>query len=121
MGLLGQGGIGRVVFDDESGPIALPVNFRMLADDVVFQTGDGSISAAIASGRTLSVEVDHFDDTLAEGWSVLVRGHAQVVTDPQEMRSIDQLHIESWAGQPQPTSARVICKEVTGRRIRRRL
>jgi transcriptional regulator with XRE-family HTH domain len=121
MGLLGPGGVGRLVFDDEHGPLALPLNFKMLGDDIVFHTGEGSIGAAVASGQAVSVEVDHFDTALAEGWSVLVRGHARVLSEPAEVREAAELGIESWAGAPRLVTARVIAEEVTGRRIRRHL
>lgn len=121
MELIRAGGIGRVVFDDGRGPIALPVNFRTLDEHLVFQTGHGSIGAAAAAGRPLSFEVDHFDSTLAEGWSVLVRGEAVVVRDADEVQQIDELHIESWAGAPRTTTVRLRAEEMTGRRIRRHL
>ncbi len=121
MSLLRPGGIGRLVFDDEQGPVALPLNFGMLADDLVFHTGEGSIGAAVASGRAVSLEVDNFDTALAEGWSVLVRGHAQVISEPEEVRQVAQLGLESWAGAPRLVTARVTAEEVTGRRIRREL
>lgn len=121
MQLIRPGGIGRLVFDDGRGPVALPVNFRALGDDLVFQTGGGTIGASVAARSAFSLEVDHFDDTLAEGWSVLVRGNVRVVTDPDELAEVDALQIESWAGQPTPITVRVVAEEVTGRRIRRHL
>jgi nitroimidazol reductase NimA-like FMN-containing flavoprotein (pyridoxamine 5'-phosphate oxidase superfamily) len=35
---LARGQIGRVVFVDGRGPAALPVNYRVLNDDIVFRT-----------------------------------------------------------------------------------
>ncbi|MGI8750845.1 MAG: helix-turn-helix domain-containing protein [Acidimicrobiales bacterium] len=121
MDLVRPGGIGRVIFDDERGPVALPINFKVLRDDLVFQTGEGTIVVGLRAGRRLSLEVDHFDSTLAEGWSVLVRGAATVVTDPDELRHIDELNIASWAGVSRLQAVRVSTDEVTGRRIRRHL
>lgn len=121
MSLLRPGGIGRLVFDDEQGPVALPLNFKMLTDDPVFHTGAGSIAAAVTSGRAVSLEVDHFDTSLAEGWSVLVHGHGIAISEPEEVRQVAQLGIESWAGAPRLVTARVSAEEVTGRRIRREL
>ncbi|MHB1508239.1 MAG: helix-turn-helix domain-containing protein [Acidimicrobiales bacterium] len=121
MSLLRPGGIGRLVLDDEQGPVALPLNFKMLSDDPVFHTGEGSIAAAVTSGLAASLEVDHFDTSLAEGWSVLVRGHAQAISEPEEVRQVAELGIESWAGAPRLVTARVTAEEVTGRRIRREL
>ena len=36
--LIAPGGVGRVVFLDDGVPVALPVNFRTLGDDIVFRT-----------------------------------------------------------------------------------
>jgi transcriptional regulator with XRE-family HTH domain len=119
--LIRGGGIGRVVFADARGPLALPVNFRTIRDEVVFQTGHGAIAAAMTSGRPLSVEVDRFDDALGEGWSVLLRGHGMVLTGAAALSEVHQLDIQSWAGAQRSTAVRLIAEEVTGRRVLRHL
>jgi len=119
--LIRHGGIGRVVFSVERGPVALPVNFRVLDDSIVFLTGRGSIRAAIESGGPMSVEVDRIDDTLGEGWSVLATGHAVIVEDAEGLNRIEALEIRSWAGKDRPVPVRLIVQEMTGRRIRRHL
>lgn len=119
--LIRAGGIGRIVFDDDGGPLALPMNFRTIDDEIVFQTGHGVIAAAVTSGRPLSVEVDHFDDALAEGWSVLLRGHGRLVASAAEQGEFHDVSIESWAGAERSTTVRLVAEEVTGRRVRRHL
>ncbi|UZJ27037.1 pyridoxamine 5'-phosphate oxidase family protein (plasmid) [Rhodococcus antarcticus] len=119
--LIRGGGIGRVVFDDDHGPLALPMNFRTVADAIVFQTGHGALAAAMTSGHPLAVEVDHFDDALGEGWSVLVRGHGALLTDATALAGVHELGIQSWAGAQRSTAVRLVADEVTGRRIRRHL
>jgi nitroimidazol reductase NimA-like FMN-containing flavoprotein (pyridoxamine 5'-phosphate oxidase superfamily) len=119
--LLRRGGVGRVVFADERGPVALPVNFRLLDGAIVFRTGTGSILTALSRTTSLGFEVDRLDDVLGEGWSVLVTGEAEVVSDATERERIDALHIHPWTGAERPTPVRLIPKLVTGRRIRRSL
>jgi transcriptional regulator with XRE-family HTH domain len=120
--LISRGGIGRLVFvSSVRGPVALPVNFRVLGRDVVFRTGDGSIKAAVEPGGPAGFQVDRLDETLTEGWSVLATGHAAGVTDPGGRQAIDALGIESWAGEPRPVPVRLSVAELTGRRIRRRV
>ncbi len=114
-----RGGVGRLVFDDERGPVALPVNYRMLGNDLVFRTGDGSIAAAVESGRQVSLETDHLDDALGEAWSVLVTGKAHEVDDAEELRRVDALDIVPWAGGDRHTVVRIVASEITGRVIRR--
>jgi nitroimidazol reductase NimA-like FMN-containing flavoprotein (pyridoxamine 5'-phosphate oxidase superfamily)/DNA-binding XRE family transcriptional regulator len=118
---LAPGGVGRVVFDDSRGPVALPVNFRLLGESVYFRTSDGSIAAALERASTMSVEVDHLDDALGEGWSVLVTGASHIVTDSVELAEVDAAHVEPWAGGHRHRVGRVSVGTVTGRRIRRTL
>lgn len=122
LALLSNGGIGRIVFMDGRRPVALPVNFRSLDESLVFRTGgDGSIRSAVETNAVLSLEADHLDDTLGEGWSVLVSGHAEVVSDHEQVNRIDGLGIESWAGGERPAAVRLSVEQITGRRIRRHL
>lgn len=113
--LVRDGGIARVVLVDEAGPVALPVNVIMVGEDIVFQTGDGSVGTAVAAGDPISIELDHFDTVLAEGWSVVVRGSA-TVDNPGVS---DAVVVESWAGAPRTTTVRLRPDLLTGRRVSR--
>jgi transcriptional regulator with XRE-family HTH domain len=117
---LGAGGVGRFLFVDARGPVALPVNYRMHGDDIVFRTGgDSSLAAAATGQRRVSFDVDHLDDALGEGWSVLVSGTASQVTDPAELDQVRALGIAPWAGGGgRETYIRVVPSQITGRRIR---
>ncbi|MHB8220693.1 MAG: helix-turn-helix domain-containing protein [Acidimicrobiales bacterium] len=116
---LAPGGIGRVVFDDSRGPVALPVNFCLVDDLVYFKTSDGTIAAALDRAAAMSVEVDHLDEALWEGWSVLVTGTASNVTDADELAKVEAAHVEPWAGNDRQRVGRVSIGTVSGRRIRR--
>jgi transcriptional regulator with XRE-family HTH domain len=117
--LIAPGGVGRVLFVEPGrGPVAIPVNYRMDGADVVFRTGTG---AAIAEGvrqGPVSFDVDHLDETLGEGWSVLVTGIASVITDPAERDRAAALGVEPWAGGDRPVYVRLRARQVTGRAIR---
>jgi transcriptional regulator with XRE-family HTH domain len=115
---LAGGGIGRLVFTGERGPVALPVNFAVLGDGVVFRTSARSGLAAAAAQPRVSFEADHLDDVLAEGWSVLVSGQAAVVTTPRELAAVRQLGIAPWAGGDRDCYIRITAREITGRRLR---
>lgn len=115
---LGSGGVGRFVYVDARGPVAMPVNYRMLGDDVVFATGADSSLASRARQRRVSFEADRIDDALGEGWSVLVSGRAHLVTEDAELRQVRALGIAPWPSGARETFIRIVAVETTGRRIR---
>jgi transcriptional regulator with XRE-family HTH domain len=118
------GGIGRFLFDDPGrGPVAIPVNYKMDGDDVIFRTSGSSgvgaemrVDAALA--QQVSFDVDHLDNALAEGWSVLLSGSARVITGPAELDRAKALDIEPWAGGERDVYIRFTPTRITGRRIR---
>jgi nitroimidazol reductase NimA-like FMN-containing flavoprotein (pyridoxamine 5'-phosphate oxidase superfamily) len=118
-GYLAGGGIGHFVFLAPQGPIALPVNFRLLDGDVVFHTRAEGLLAA-AAGSTVSFEVDQIDEAMREGWSVLITGRAELVDDPAELDRLAQLGVEPWPGGRREAVVRVETATISGRAIRQK-
>ena len=118
------GGIGRFLFDEPGrGPVAIPVNYMMDTDEVIFRTGRHTSIAEVlgqdqAHQQHVSFDVDHLDDALAEGWSVLLTGTAQVITEPRELERAAALGIRPWPGGERDVFIRMSVSQVTGRRIR---
>jgi transcriptional regulator with XRE-family HTH domain len=117
--LIAPGGVGRLLFVEPSrGPVAVPVNYRMDGPDVVFRTGGGAGVADGLQQATVSFDIDHLDEDLAEGWSVLLTGTASVITEPTELQRARSLGIDPWAGGDRPTYVRLRVSQITGRAIR---
>src|SRR4051812_18787454 len=83
--LLGRASIGRIGIHWNALPTVLPVTFALDGDSVVFRTGDGSKLAAAVAGAVVAFEADDIDPIYHEGWSVVVTGVAQRVTDPVDL------------------------------------
>jgi transcriptional regulator with XRE-family HTH domain len=115
--LLGEGGVGRVVFSDPRGPVAFPVNYRMAGNDIVFRTAEMSSLRGAGYAARVSFEVDHIDDAMRQGWSVLATGAAHEVVDADELRGLEGLGVEPWAGEDRPVYLRITPTTVSGRRI----
>src|SRR6266571_983583 len=70
--LIAPGGVGRIAFGTLSGPVVVPVNFAVLADTVVVRTAEGTVIDG-HSDEQVALEVDHIDEALCQGWSVVRR------------------------------------------------
>jgi uncharacterized protein len=117
LGLLAGQHLGRVVLVDDRGPIALPVNFVLDRNTVVFRSGDGTKLDAAVRGAPVAFEVDGADEATRTGWSVLVRGAASEITDPDAVARVRQLPLYPWAPGPKTHYVRILPSALTGRRI----
>jgi len=90
--------VGRVGVTIDALPVVLPVNFVMRDGTIVLRTVPGTKLDAATAGMVVAFETDNYG-TSAEpwGWSVLVRGIAQAITDPAELDRARSLPLESWA------------------------
>src|SRR5580693_4003599 len=77
--------LGRLAFVDQDGPIVLPINYAVVDGVVIFRTDAGGKLDAAVRGDRLAFEIDGFDALEQTGWSVVVRGAAELVTDAAEL------------------------------------
>lgn len=116
--LLGRRGIGRIAFGATSGLMVLPVNYAVIDATIVIRTGSGSLIGGHGDGR-VSFEADHFDLELGQGWSVLVRGEAHRVLQPNELRRLhEECDAKPWPAGEHDLFVRIVPGKITGRRIR---
>ncbi len=78
--LLGSQKVGRLGFVVGDQPLVLPVNFALQGDVVVFRTGEGSKLDSTQLAK-VAFEVDAVDVGTGSGWSVVVQGVADEITD----------------------------------------
>jgi uncharacterized protein len=118
MQLLARGGLGRVaVVPDGVRPTVLPVNYVLDGESIVFRTAAGSkLTAALRNGHA-AFEIDGADPLGHTGWSVVVAGHAEEITDPDELARAAELPLRPWADGDKPHWVRIPTDRVTGRRI----
>ena len=103
--------------DTPDGPTILPLNYTVIDGAVLFRTAPDAVPAT-AVGAHVAFEVDHIDEALSQGWSVLIRGFARAVTDPDAVRRLTELAYSGpWAGGERDVWVRLEPAEITGRRI----
>ncbi|MEW1777867.1 DUF1918 domain-containing protein [Streptomyces sp. NPDC086777] len=116
--LLSTHGVGRVTLSTPDGrPAVVPVNYDVVDGAIVFRTAPGSVTALTAD-EDVAFEVDHVDEALSRGWSVLAVGHANVVTRPEAVRGlVERAHTTPWAGDERAMWVSIRPRSLTGRRI----
>jgi nitroimidazol reductase NimA-like FMN-containing flavoprotein (pyridoxamine 5'-phosphate oxidase superfamily) len=115
--LLATHGVGRLAVSTSQGPLVVPVNYSVVDEAIVFRTAPGTTPAE-APGHQVAFEVDRVDDALSQGWSVLVRGPASTVTEPDAVQRLtEQAYSTPWAGGRRDEWVRIDPVSITGRRI----
>lgn len=107
--------VGRIVFDDARGPVALPVNYTVDGGDVVVRTTPTGAIARNTAHQRVAFEVDEIDDFNESGCSVVVRGTA-IPTTPLDKPTADALPYP-WAEGPRHQVIRIRPDTITGRRL----
>src|SRR5690606_10684839 len=79
MRLLASASLGRLGITTGALPTVLPVNFRLVGDQIVFRTGSGTKLDAATDNAVVAFEVDDMDPVWHTGWSVVVTGMAREV------------------------------------------
>ena len=116
--LLAGDEIGRLAINDGGTPVILPVNYRMDGDAVVFRTDPGTkLDHGIRSRA--SFEIDDFDRVRHTGWSVVVVGRLEEVTEHEAatLARVQALPIDPWAGGEKAHWVRLVPSRITGRRV----
>ncbi|MGG7569312.1 DUF1918 domain-containing protein [Streptomyces sirii] len=111
-------GVGRIAVSTPDGLAVVPVNYEVVDGAIVFRTAPGAVAAA-AVGTDVAFEVDHVDEAMSGGWSVLALGRAQAVTESDAVRRLaDRAYSRPWAGGERPLWVLIEPTRLTGRRIR---
>ena len=118
--LLAANRFGRLaVALSEGAPVIRPVNylFDESSQSVVFRTTDGSKLHGVLHAGEAAFEIDGVDEASRTGWSVIIRGVAEEVTNQTEVRRLDTLGLTPWAPGRRRRWVRIRARMVTGRRI----
>lgn len=118
--LLAAHRFGRLVvtFGDDL-PVIRPVTYRFdeHSQSVVFRTASGAKFHALLESANAAFEIDGIDESSRTGWSVIVRGVTDEVTNAGEVQRLDRLGLEPWAPGPKRHWIRIRAWTVAGRRI----
>lgn len=112
--------------DEEVGRLAVaiggevdifPLNFVVADRTIVFRTAEGSKLAEIAANARVSFEIDGYDPSTGEAWSVVLKGLAQVLQRFSDIYSAEELPLFPWNAAPKQWFVRITPRELSGRRF----
>jgi uncharacterized protein len=116
--LLASNTFGRLAVAGDN-PVIRPVNyiFDERSQSVLFRTADGSKFHALLMSANAAFEIDGIDAGSRTGWSVIILGMADEITNPTELCRLGKLGLEPWAPGHKRHWLRIRAWTVTGRRI----
>jgi uncharacterized protein len=96
-----------------------PVNYAFdePTQSVVFRSAMGSRLLAALSTGPATFEIDGVDPVERTGWSVIIAGDGEEVTDPAEIERLEAFGLEPWAPGVKTHWVRIRATSVSGRRI----
>ena len=110
--------IGRIAFADGGEIHILPVNHCLVGGLVAFRSAGGSKLGAALEGSVVAFEVDRYDPEQDTGWSVLVQGRAEIVTQASLLARLRTSNVRPWRNRvPGPEWVAVRPDLITGRRL----
>ena len=108
--------LGRLVTSIGGEPEIFPVNYVVQDRTVLFRTAEGTKLFVAVTNAKVAFEAD--DHNAAEGWSVIVKGHAHLLKTDAEIQEAQRAELFPWTATQKDHYIRVIPSEITGRHFR---
>ena len=110
--------VGRLAVIVDNRPEIFPVNYLVDHGSVVFRTAAGTKLAAVL-GAPVAFEVDGYDASTGDAWSVVIKGTGKELLDLFQVLDALDLPLDTWHAAPSPRFVRIKPDTVTGRRFAR--
>jgi hypothetical protein len=109
--------VGRLGYPTDDGPRIIPVNYVLSEDGIIFRTlPDGEV-ARHALDTSCAFEIDDIDEFFESGWSVVVVGVAQLLSEADFQRLRYGKIPEPWADGPRFLFVKVPLMQLSGRQL----
>ncbi len=110
--------VGRIAFAQAGDIEIFPVNHCVVDDTIAFRTAAGSKLEAALAAAVVAFEVDSYTASRREGWSVVVKGRAELVTDDATLARLWASGLQPWAAATaRPDWIVIRADEISGRRL----
>jgi nitroimidazol reductase NimA-like FMN-containing flavoprotein (pyridoxamine 5'-phosphate oxidase superfamily) len=114
--LLQTQSVGRVAWQAADGPQILPVTYAWHEGTIIFRTSPYGVLSELIRPTEVALEIDEIDQNNHRGWSVVVKGRAKGVAEPDQLaRMWTAGGVVPWASGIRNVFIQVTPHKVTGR------
>ncbi len=92
-----------------------PVNFVVQRGTILFRSAEGTKLFGTVMNERVLFEAD--DHNVAEGWSVIVRGNAEVLYSSEDIDEAERAGLYPWTATLKLRYVRITPTEISGRRF----
>lgn len=115
--LLAKRSVGRVGLTTPTGPQIFPVTYAYYAKTIVFRTSPYGLLSSLERHTHVAFEIDDIDEERESGWSVLVLGSAQRVTQHYTLSTLWKEGPVPWATGTRNLFIAITPDSITGRAV----
>ena len=115
--LLTEHRIGRVAWNSADSPRIMPVTYQYRNGIVVFRTAPDGPLVSLKRRTPVAFEIDHIDEEHEKGWSVVVLGFSEGVTNTYSLSTLWQSGPVPWAGGDRTVFIAITPQSITGRSV----
>ena len=113
-GYLASQEVGRLGVSTNDLPEIFPINYYVDGESIIFRSAEGSKMHQMALNQNVVFEVDGWQED--GGWSVMVKGTAEVITDEDELARARKAPLLPWVPTVKTNFIRILPTiEITGR------
>ena len=113
-GYLASQEVGRLGVSSNNVPEIFPINYYVDGESVIFRTAEGSKMDQLSVNQNVVFEVDGWHED--GGWSIILKGTAEVITDEDELARARKAPLLPWVPTVKSIFVRIIpTVEISGR------
>lgn len=115
--LLAEVEVGRLAVAVAGEVDIFPLNFAVDGRTIVFRTAEGTKLVEVVLAGRVAFEIDGYHPADGQAWSVVVKGHAEILDRYDDIYAAEKLPLFPWNSAPKERFVRIHPDEVTGRRF----
>ena len=105
--------LGRLATSVDGHPDIFPVNYVVQHRTILIRTAEGTKLASATINQRVAFEAD--DHGTMQGWSVVVKGYAHVLSRSEDLAAAERAQVLPWTATPKRRFIRITPIEITGR------